>query len=134
MENMKLRGRVVQGLGLGTKLGYPTANLKLSFDQPRSTKLSFDQWSGVYAARATVGGTTYNAALVIGARYENGQSLIEVHLLDFHDNLYGKALTVEVLDKISPIKLLSNPRDLKKKITQDVEKIKKFFSYEKSAG
>lgn len=116
---MKLRGRIVQGLGLGKKLGYPTANLDIDW-----SKLSFRQRQGVYASRATVDGTTYNAALIIGARYEHGQPLVEVHLLDFHGDLRSKEIAVNFLEKVSEIESFDEEESLLKKIEQDIQKVR----------
>lgn len=113
---MQLRGRVVQGLGLGAKLGYPTANLECG--DTRHIQ------SGVYAARATVDGATYNTALIIGARSENGQPLIEAHLLDFHGNLRGKELTIDLLERVSEIEPFDDEKSLLKKIEQDIQKVR----------
>src|SRR3989338_5847135 len=105
---MIIRGKVVRGLGIGKKLGYPTANLKLSFVY--RTKLSFRRLLGVYATRDTVDGAPHDAVAVIGARFENGQPLLEVHFLDFSGELRGKELEVEVLDKVSEIEIFKNEK------------------------
>lgn len=117
-----MRGVVVPGLGIGRKLGYPTANLKLSFVS-HNTKLSF----GVYVARVAREDKTYNSVAVVGARQEHGSPLVEVFLLDFDGDLYGKELTVEVLKKISELERFNNEEELARKIENDLRKARAYF-------
>lgn len=102
---MILRGKVIPGHGLGTKLGYPTANIQC-VDCPNQ---------GVYAARVSMNGVEYKAAAV--AR----DNLVEVLLFDFKGDLYGQELEVEILKKVSEIKKFDNQDDLIKKIKADIE-------------
>ena len=117
---MKLRGRVVSGLGIGKILGYPTANLDCVgavYPMP-----------GVYAARAMVEGSVHHAVAVVGAREHEGKPLIEVLLFDFQGDLYGKEIEIEVLDKISAIQKFENKKALVKKIENDVKKAQAYFA------
>jgi riboflavin kinase / FMN adenylyltransferase len=105
---MQLKGKVVKGLGIGTKLGYPTANLDCE---------SVDQ--GVYAACVKVNRQTYGAIAVIGVR----DKLVEIMLLDFDGDLYGKELEVDLFNRVSDIARFDNEEDLIKKIKDDIEKV-----------
>lgn len=130
---MTIHGKVVSGLGLGTKLGYPTANLdidwlKLSFVRRCCTKLSFGRMRGVYAARATFDSATHDAAVIIGARQYRGRPLTEVLILDFHDDLYGKELAIEMLEKISDIERFDTEEELIQKIEHDIQLIRDNFA------
>lgn len=113
---MKIHGKVVTGLGIGAKLGYPTANLECD-------NAEFPA-SGVYAAQAMVDGAAYNAALIIGARENNRRPLIEVFFFDFKGDLYGKTLTVEVSKKVSDIEQCEDELALKHKIEDDLRKVR----------
>lgn len=131
---MIIHGKVVTGLGIGTKIGYPTANLECGDVELPAP--------GVYAARAIVDGATYHAALIIGARIEpvqisapqkfqsgkHGKPLIEVHLLDFHGDLRDQELAVEVLKKVSVIELIENEETLVNKIEEDIKQVKIYFA------
>ena len=84
-------GIVVHGSGLGRTIGFPTANIPPPGDQVLPAR-------GVYAAMVTVGdGSVHRAAVNVGVRptvEEHGGLLVEAHLLDFDDDLYGQRLRV----------------------------------------
>lgn len=123
---MRLHGKVVRGLGIGKKLGYPTANLEISGDlvSDASATKSPHIAPGVYAAEAIVDDATHHAAVIVGARHSQGRPLIEVFLLDFKSDLYGKELAVEVLDKVSDIADSKDETELRRKIEDDVKKVR----------
>ncbi|MEI6408159.1 MAG: bifunctional riboflavin kinase/FAD synthetase [Bacteroidota bacterium] len=90
-------GIVVQGNQVGRTIGFPTANVEI----PDRHKLLLPQ--GIYAARARVGERSYQAMLYIGDRPSvatDGRLVIEVNLIDFEGDLYGKTLHCEVIDFI----------------------------------
>lgn len=123
---MKLHGRVIAGLGIGKQLGYPTANLEIfggsASGAPEAEPR--DIQSGVYAARVTFDGATYDAAVIIGARLKNDKPLIEIYFLDFEGDLYGQELQVAVVQRISDIVGYKDEEELIQKIKQDVEKVR----------
>ncbi len=118
-----LSGKVVEGNRIGRKLGFPTANIQIA----DTHKLVPPQ--GIYAARVYAG-AMYKAMLYIGHRPSiagaNGKS-IEVNLLDFSGDLYGKQLVVEVLEFIRPDKKLSGLDALKQQIEADRVAITEYF-------
>jgi len=81
-----VRGRVVRGDQRGAALGFPTANLRV------------DTWvippDGVYAVEAIVDGRTHAAVANLGTRptFGVGGRVLEVHLLDWRGDLYGKRI------------------------------------------
>jgi len=83
-------GTVVEGDHLGEKLGYPTANLSAHNEQ-------FPP-NGVYAVEAICREKKYQGVVNIGIRptlYEkDGRRLLEIHLFDFHENIYGEDIEV----------------------------------------
>jgi riboflavin kinase/FMN adenylyltransferase len=89
-------GRVVRGDARGRSLGYPTANL--AFDEP--VALPAD---GVYAVRASWGGPDALhpdrvvggvASLGVRPTFDPGARILEVHLFDIDEDLYGKRIRV----------------------------------------
>ncbi len=83
-------GTVVKGGQLGRRLGFPTANLSAHNEQ-------FPP-DGVYAVEALVDGRVQPGVANIGVRptlqNESGERLFEVHLFDFHEDLYGRDIEV----------------------------------------
>lgn len=116
-----LHGKVVKGFSFaGGELGHPTANLK-----PDSEILPLD---GVYAAKVEVEGKMYFAAVNIGVspsfEFNNRNHRIEVHLLDFEGNLYGRELDVILLKYLRPERCFESAEALKEQICKDVQQIK----------
>ena len=121
-RSYSLVGTVVQGQQLGRTLGFPTANLSLPANKliPRQ---------GVYAVRVTMDSTdssnstfTNLGVMNIGNRPTvNGLTqTIEVHLLDWSGDLYGRQLNVELLDFLRSEQKFGSLDDLKQQINQTV--------------
>ncbi|HEY3319627.1 MAG TPA: riboflavin biosynthesis protein RibF [Planctomycetota bacterium] len=94
-------GTVVPGDARGRRLGYNTANLDLG----REVRPPF----GVYATVAVVDGKQHGSVTNVGYRPTVAQNLppgtkpdllIETHLFDFHEDLYGKKLEVLFIEKL----------------------------------
>ncbi|WP_299757601.1 bifunctional riboflavin kinase/FAD synthetase [uncultured Pontibacter sp.] len=87
---------VVEGDKIGRTIGYPTANLAL----PPAHKLI--PGNGVYAVWASINEDRYPAMMNIGLRptVEGKQLTLEVHLLDFDGDLYGKTVTVQFVEQL----------------------------------
>lgn len=114
-RSYRLIGQVGYGQQLGRTIGFPTANL-----QPSEDKLIPSR--GVYAVR--VSGAELDAVLGvmnIGNRPTvNGLAqTIEVHLLDWAGDLYGKTLTVELEQFIRPEQKFASLDELKAQIQAD---------------
>ena len=114
-------GKVVYGNQLGAQLGVPTANLWL----PKN-KLPI---SGVYIVQALLEGRELNGIANMGLRPTVGgeSPVLEVHLLNFSENIYGKRLTVEFLKKVRDEKKFENLDALKKQIFKDISTAESYF-------
>jgi riboflavin kinase / FMN adenylyltransferase len=79
---------VIHGDKRGRDLGYPTANMRL--DPACGLK------HGIYAVRVGLDGRVYDGVANFGRRptFGDGAPLLEVHLFDFSDELYGRTLDV----------------------------------------
>ena len=90
----RVAGTVVGGAKRGTGLGFPTANIPL----PRGTAIGH----GIYAVRVHIDGEVHDGAAYLGTRptYDNGMPVLEVFLLDFDGDLYGRDIEVEFVDFI----------------------------------
>ena len=110
---MKFSSIVVKGKGKGKTLGFPTANLKVS----ENFSLSY----GVYAVKALLNEKQYKGALHFGPRffYKEKEAVLEVHLLNFSEDIYGKKINVEVIAFLRDVKKFSSRLELKEQIQKD---------------
>lgn len=88
-----ISGKVVSGRQLGGKIGYPTANLKVNDTYKLIPK------TGVYVVKSSIDNKNIFGMMNIGNRptVDGKNQTIEVHFFDFHQNLYEKDLTIEML-------------------------------------
>jgi len=93
-RNYSVSGRVISGQRLGRNLGVPTANIALA----PTNRLAH----GIYAVIARLDGRAFPAVASFGTRptVDNGPPLLEVHLLDFDGDLYGREMEVEFVERI----------------------------------
>lgn len=111
----RLRGRVAPGSGLGTRLGYPTANLAL----PLQKLIPAD---GVYRTMV-LEGCPGPGLLYVGTRPTFGESerRVEVHVPHGRGAPYGAELTLDVIELIRPDRAFANAAELKEQIRRDLE-------------
>lgn len=112
-------GTVVHGRHVGTSLGFPTANIRLG----DSAKIL--PADGVYALRTSVDGTAYAAMANLGAQptfYQQHKEL-EVNLIGFDGDLYGRQLCVEFIDRIRDIRPFASPDELVLQLRHDRETV-----------
>ncbi len=116
----KFRAVVIFGNQIGQKFGVATANLKLEEE--------FYLNDGVYFVNVTIENKKYEALLHIGKRKTFHESFsIEVHILDFQENLYGKIIIVQIIKFHRYIYKFNNADQLFTKIEQDIVQARKFF-------
>ncbi len=111
------RGTVEKGRGLGKKIGWATANLKIDGRK-------FLPSIGVYAAWAYIGNKKerFSAVMNMGPQPTidpNSSSAVEVHLLDKEINLLGHELIIEPVQRIRLQKKFKNIEELSKQISLD---------------
>jgi riboflavin kinase/FMN adenylyltransferase len=114
----KLSGSVIHGDKRGRLIGYPTANLRMVDARKIIPK------NGVYAVDVMVENdkTTYRGMMNIGTRptfTENDNRAIEVHILDFDSDIYGKVVTVHFLKRIRDEKKFSGIEPLVDQLNLD---------------
>ena len=113
-RDYSLTGKVIEGNKLGRTIGFPTANLELTFPQKLIPK------RGVYAVYTEVKGKEYKGMMNIGIRPTvNGLSLtLEVNIFNFSDFIYGETITVKFVkylreeQKFPSIDVLKHQLDL----------------------
>lgn len=117
------RGIVVKGKQLGSTIGIPTANIELN----QQTELPR---FGVYAVKINVNSQVYLGCMNIGINPtvdSNGQTKIEIHILDFDKNIYDQQVSFELIDFIRDEKKFNSVEELKFQITTDIAEIKNNF-------
>lgn len=112
-----IQGRVQKGQQLGRKLGAPTANIDAALDRLPMT--------GVFVVRAKLdNGRECFGVANLGFRpaVDNRRSpVLEVHLLDFAENLYGRRLCVSFLQKIRAEQMFESQDQLAQQIAKDID-------------
>ena len=119
-RNFEISGVVQNGQKLGAKLGFKTANLTY----PSScVMLKF----GVYDTDIFIDGDKYRGITNFGVKptFNNtsSQPVLEVHILNFDKDIYGKNVRVEFKNFIRDEKKFDSASDLKDQINRDLEKI-----------
>lgn len=113
----RLEGSVVTGQGKGRDLHYPTANLKIGHE----AKLV--PFRGVYAVAVETDDRTYPGMLNIGTRptFGEGECTVEVHLIGFSGDLYGKTISMAFLKRLRDEKRYGSAEELTKQMTRDMQ-------------
>ena len=111
-----LNGRVTSGAGRGLGLGFPTANLDIASEQALPA-------DGVYATWAYIDGKAYQSMTNIGKRptFGGSQRTVEVYILDYHSDLYGRELKIDIMARLRSEKKFDTTDELKKQITEDIK-------------
>jgi riboflavin kinase / FMN adenylyltransferase len=117
-----IHGKVVYGQQLGRTLGFPTANVRLNrYRSPLS---------GVFAVEVILDGQRLSGVANIGIRPTVAgliKPILEVHLLDFDQMIYGKRISVRPLKKLREEKKFASLDELSRNIARDVDEAKSFF-------
>jgi riboflavin kinase / FMN adenylyltransferase len=113
-RNYQIEGLVIAGAKRGRTIGFPTANL--------GTVQTVLPGNGVYAVRATVDGCVWPAAANVGPNPTFGEDArkIEVHLIDFAGDLYGKSMLVEFVARLRDTRPFSGVAELVEQLRADV--------------
>ncbi|EFI42276.1 MULTISPECIES: bifunctional riboflavin kinase/FAD synthetase [Peptoniphilus] len=117
--NYTITGKIIHGKNLGTKNGYPTANIQID------TNYVIPKF-GVYDSDIKIKNKVYKAASNIGKNptIENNGLRIESHILNFNKNIYGETVDLILLKFLRPESKFLNIDELFEKIKEDVNKVK----------
>src|SRR5579871_6271668 len=127
-RNYAVSGRVVAGQRLGRTLGVPTADIVL---EP-TNRLAH----GIYAVIARVDGQAYPAVASFGVRptVDNGPPLLEVHLLDFKGDLYGREMEVEFVERIRDEQKFGSLTELVAEMERDKQRARAILAGQRENG
>lgn len=112
-------GKVQRGAQNGAKLGFPTANLRL---KPKQIRPKY----GVYAVQTNFGAGVANFG--VRPSLDGKTELLEVHIFDFSQDIYGKDLQVKFCAYIREEKFFDGIESLSEQIAKDVDAAKKIFN------
>jgi len=118
-----ISGRVVHGDKIGRQIGFPTANVQMKHNRP--------PLSGIFVVRVTGDHIPpLHGAASLGVRptvHAHGRAVLEIHLLDFAQEIYGQHLCVEFLHKLRNEEKFPDMQSLTQQIALDVENTRKWF-------
>ena len=116
----RISGLVVEGHGNGRKINFPTANLELNYTYVFPKE-------GVYMGYAYFLNRKRKAMICVGTHPTINQLLnpiIEVHIIDFNEVLYGREIYVDFVSFIRPIIQFPTFDELREQLLKDEEKVK----------
>ena len=117
-----MMGRVVYGHQLGRTIGVPTANIRL-----QRYRAALD---GIFAVTVDGLGETLAGAASLGVRptvHESAEPLLEVHILDFDQSIYGRLLTVTFHRRIREERKYPSLETMKAQIERDIADTRSWF-------
>lgn len=112
-----VKNEVIKGRQIGRTIGFKTANLKMP-------EKMINIPDGVYAVEVEVLGKKYMGIANFGSNptvTDDSQKLLEVHIIDFNQDIYGKLVKVSFLVKIRNEKKFQSLAELKAQIEKDIE-------------
>jgi len=113
-----ITGEVIHGEKRGRKMNFPTANIDVS-DLAHPPV-------GIYAVRAYTDTQQWNGAAYLGYRptFHGRSLLLETHLFDAQEDLYGQALRIEFIQRIREDRAFTGADDLAQQIAKDCDAAK----------
>ena len=121
--NYGIRGKVIHGDAKGRTIGFPTANLQLE------ENLKLLPCNGVYHVEVFVKEKCWKGAMNIGVRptvTNLGTRSIEVHILDFTDDIYGMEIEIRLKQKIRDEMKFDSFIALKDQLQKDIEFVRNY--------
>jgi riboflavin kinase / FMN adenylyltransferase len=120
-----LQGRVVEGMKRGRELGFPTANIQVEDAEKMMPK------EGIYAVHGVVAGERIPGLLHLGPRptFSGYPPSVELYLLDWSGDLYGKTVRVDFCAYMREIEPYESAEKLVEQLHRDVEQGRKLFAH-----
>ena len=117
----RIAGTVITGAKRGCTIGFPTANL--------GDVHTVLPGNGVYAVRATADGRDWPAAANVGPNPTFGEDArkIEVHLIGFSGDVYGKPMSVEFVSRLRDTRPFNGVNELVAQLQVDIEQAQRFL-------
>ena len=120
-----ISGRVERGDGVGSGLGYPTANVRLGRSKA--------PLSGIYAVEVEgLGAQPLPGVASLGVRptvKRQGRAVLEAHLFDFDRDIYGRRVSVRFLAKLRDEEKFASVDDLVVQMGRDAQQAREYFRH-----
>lgn len=108
-----ISGKVLPGINKGTETGARTANLDIA--------LAHDLPKGLYACTVKIATKEYRGLLYYGYNSLRKADCLEIHILNFSDDIYGQIISATTTKFIRPEKIFNDIESLKKQIAKDIK-------------
>ncbi len=120
--SFSIEGTIKEGERRGRKLGFPTANI--------DTEWELLPKRGVYVTWAHLGGERFESITNVGVRptFGDNRLIVETHIIDFKDDVYGKPIRIEFVDRLRDERRFESIDALVEQISRDVKRTKEIFS------
>ncbi len=125
-----ISGHIVEGAKLGRTLGYPTLNLRVAHGHPAVQGIFVVRVHGV-AEHPVPGVASLGKRPTVD---DSGRVLLEVHLFDFAQNVYGRLVRVEFLKKLRDEEKFADLTELRYAIERDAREARSYFGLDEPAG
>ena len=121
-RSYSLSGVVVEGRHRGKDLGFPTANISV----PARRAVPAD---GIYVTRAHLSERVLESVTNIGDNptFNDAERMIETHILDFDEDIYGQAIEVEFLTRLRGEEAFTTVDALIEQMHKDVQQTRDYF-------
>ena len=119
--NYSIEGMVEHGAAIGRTWGFPTANIRPTHS------LKMLPADGVYEVAVELDGSSYKGVMNIGFKptiADGGRRTIEVHIIGFQGNLYGKEIAPRIVRRLRGEMFFENVDALRRRIEADVARVK----------
>lgn len=118
-RDYSIKGRVIHGKKMGSKLGFPTANIELSENYiiPKN---------GVYNTRTIINNKEYLSATSVGYNptFSEDRLKIESHIIDFNENIYDKSIELVFIKYLRDEFKFDTIELLKEQMGKDIMKVR----------
>lgn len=122
-----ISGHVLYGKQLGRTLGFPTINLAVCTRHPHAKPVT----SGIFVSQVHgLDDKPLPAVSSLGVRpsvKSNGQVLLETHIFDFNQSIYGQVVCVELLARLHEERKYPDLTTLQAAIQDDAQKARQYF-------
>ena len=124
-RSYSIRGKVIPGDGRGKTIGIPTANLEIWSEKliPKT---------GVYVCHSVISSRRYGSVINIGFRptfnTQDKRAVVEAHILDLDEDLYGKEITLEFFDRLRDEQRFDSISTLVEQIRTDISLAREMLS------